>query len=58
MKGFFTLFRKLYSDLIGHLIIIWFLILLTALVLLAMFYAEDFFEGVLHREVVRSAVII
>jgi len=58
MKGFFTLFRKLYSDLIGHLIIIWFLILLTALVLLAMFYAEDFFEGVLHREVVRSAVIV
>ncbi len=58
MKGFFTLFRKLYSDLIGHLIIIWFLILLTALVLLAMFYAEDFFEGVLRREVVRSSVIV
>ncbi len=58
MKGFFPLFRKLYSDLIGHLIIIWFLILLTALVLLAMFYAEEYLEKALHEEVVKSSVIV
>ena len=58
MKVFFTLFRKLYSDLIGHLIIIWFLILLTALVLLAMFYAEEYFEKVLHEEVVKTSIIV
>lgn len=58
MKGFFTLFRKLYSDLIGHLIIIWFLILFTALVLLSLYYAEEFFEKVLHEEIVKTPVIV
>lgn len=58
MKRFFSLFRKLYSDLIGHLIIIWFLILLTALVLLAMFYAEQFFEKILHEEIAKTPVIV
>jgi len=58
MKQFFSLFRKLYSDLIVHLIIIWFLIFLTALVLLAMFYAEEYLEKALHEEVVKSAVIV
>lgn len=58
MKGFFSLFRKLYSELIGHLIIIWFLILLTALVLLAMFYAEQFLEKVLHEEIAKTPVIV
>ncbi len=58
MRRFFSLFRKLYSDLIGHLIIIWFMILLTAIVLLAMFYAEEYLEKALHEEVVKSSVIV
>lgn len=58
MKQFFSLFRKLYSDLIPHLIVVWLLILVTSVVLLGMYYAEDYLEKALHKEVVKSSVIV
>ncbi|HHI87816.1 MAG TPA: hypothetical protein ENK03_02635 [Candidatus Cloacimonetes bacterium] len=58
MKQFFSLFRKLYSDLIPHLIVIWLLILVTSIVLLGMYYAEDYLEKALYKEVVKSSVVV
>lgn len=58
MKRFFQLFRKLYSNLILHLVVIWMLIIVTSVVLIGMFYAEDYLQKVLHEEVARSSIII